>query len=254
MICSDQFPDVRPELIALVEASRFTSRRRKLAPLRAAMAAGIRSAFDQQSRLFRAGLSTLQSVTGWLPVWRQVEQQTVNAFTLPLNSTAPDSFTAGAVRTLVELGQAPTFANQNAIAAYVQQAGAQMVTQVNSTTRQDLNRILQQSVSDGWSRAETRNQIAAQFTSFKKSRVDLIVHNELGNAFAEGNLAGAWQLQSTGVTVLKSWLTTGDGKVTVPCVNNGAVGYIALAASFPSGHLRPLRFPRCRCDNTFKVA
>ena len=44
-------------------------------------------------------------------------------------------------------------------------------------------------------------------------------------------------------TIAGNTLMASDG-----CDENAAAGWLPLAAAFPSGHQRPLRFPGCRCD------
>jgi len=54
-------------------------------------------------------------------------------------------------------------------------------------------------------------------------------------------------LQSAGLPMEKSWLTSRDGRVSDGCMQNEDAGWIPLDDAFPSGDMRPLRFPGCRC-------
>lgn len=139
---------------------------------------------------------------------------------------------------------------------YIENHGAEAVTQITETTRQAMNALLQQSAIEGWSYSHTARVIREQFEGFAglkpqlhiRNRAELVAVTEIGNAYCEGGLQAAYDLQAAGVKVVKSWMTTGDNRVSEGCQENEGADWIALEDEFPSGHQRPLRFPGCRCD------
>lgn len=75
---------------------------------------------------------------------------------------------------------------------------------------------------------------------------NIIVHN-CGEAYEEGSLQVGKELAGMGLEIEHYWLTVGDSRVSDGCRANEAAGWIPLDQAFPSGHMRPLRFPGCRC-------
>ena len=71
--------------------------------------------------------------------------------------------------------------------------------------------------------------------------------HETGNAYEEATLIQSQSLQSAGLPMEKYWLTSHDDRVSDGCMENEDVGWIPLDDAFPSGDMRPLRFPGCRC-------
>ena len=138
---------------------------------------------------------------------------------------------------------------------YLDRRGAALVTRVNETTRGYIRTV----VRDGVERGESYNQMAdrliSRFAEFAvgkpqhhiDSRAHLIAITEVGEAYSEGNLLVGQSIQAAGITMEKSWETTGDGRVSDGCLENEAAGWIPIDDVFPSGHERPLRFPGCRC-------
>jgi len=130
------------------------------------------------------------------------------------------------------------------------------VTKITETTREFINTIMVQSANEGWSYDQTAEALTQRFQEFAigkpqshiDSRAHLIAVTEAGNASLEGQMIVARDLQDAGIEMEKSWSTVGDDKVTEGCLENEAAGWIALNKEFPSGHMRPLRFPGCRCD------
>jgi uncharacterized protein with gpF-like domain len=136
-----------------------------------------------------------------------------------------------------------------------------MVTKINDTTRDYLQTIITQATDEGWSYQRTAEAITDRYKEFAigkpqehiDSRAHLIAVTETGNAYAEGNLIVAKDLQDAGITMEKAWSTVGDNKVTAECQANEDQGWIPLQDEFLSGHQRPLRFPGCRCDLLTRV-
>ena len=65
-----------------------------------------------------------------------------------------------------------------------------------------------------------------------------------------------WDALDAGLDVEKHWSTMGDDKVSDECLLNeqdGEDGWIPLEQAHTSGHMHPLRFPGCRCDELYRV-
>jgi hypothetical protein len=124
-----------------------------------------------------------------------------------------------------------------------------------------LNTILTQAADEGWSYQRTAEAIIDRYKEFAigkpqehiDSRAHLIAVTEVGNAYVEGNMIVARDLQDAGVEMEKAWSTVGDSKVTEECKANEAQGFIPIDQPFLSGDMRPLRFPGCRCDLLTRV-
>jgi len=67
-------------------------------------------------------------------------------------------------------------------------------------------------------------------------------------------MAGGFDLDAVGLGMEKYWSTMRDDRVSDGCIENEDAGWIDLAKNFPSGHVRPLRFPGCRCDLLQRVS
>lgn len=190
-------------------------------------------------------------------------QETLKAFTEPIDLAARRALRAGALHVLADAGVAVSFTLKNPRAvSFLAEYGAQRVTMINETTRQYIKTVITQGVEEGWSYDKTAKAITERYSEFAvgkpqqhiKSRAHLISITECGEAYVEGNMEVAQDLEDAGLTMVKKWSTVGDSKVSDGCRDNEAVGWIPLNQAFPSGHQRPLRFPGCRCDLMTKRA
>lgn len=120
---------------------------------------------------------------------------------------------------------------------------------IDATSLKVIKKHLVNAVEDGESYTEVAKKIREDVPGTSQYRSKLIAVTEMGDAYAEGTMVGANQLQAKGLTMQKRWLTSKDPKVTAGCRMNAAVGWKPLDYVFLSGGiLRPLRFPGCRCD------
>lgn len=195
--------------------------------------------------------------TEWLFVFYETTKKTFGLFEKPIDAAVQTALWQGAASMIADGGMNIRFDLKNPRAVkYLNQYGAQQVTKINDTTRDFLQTILKQSADEGWSYDRTAEAISERFNEFAigkpqahiDSRAHLIAVTETGNAILEGQMIVARDLQDAGVEMEKAWSTVGDGKVSDGCRTNEADGWIALDKPFSSGHMRPLRFPGCRCD------
>lgn len=139
--------------------------------------------------------------------------------------------------------------------AYYVDYGASLIKNIDDVSRERIKTIVLAGIENGTSYSEVARQIKAEYKQMAigmpqkhiRSRAELIAVTEMGNAYSEGNLIAALELQDAGLAMQKSWLTIGDRRVSAGCKDNAGVGWIDLDDDFPSGHARPLRFPGCRC-------
>jgi hypothetical protein len=218
--------------------------------------------FEGHSAFLNTPLKESITPTDWLVVWIETIEKTAKLFSVPIDQAVQAALVLGAATTIGETGLKISFSLQNPRAvSYLQDYGAKLVAGVDDTTRKQLQTIITQAVNDGWSYDRTAQAIIDKFDDFAvgrpqahiDSRAHLVAVTETGNAYTEGRLQAAQQLQAAGLDMEKAWDTVGDDKVSDGCRNNAAVGWITLDDAFPSGHQRPLRFPGCRCDLMTRV-
>lgn len=184
-------------------------------------------------------------------------------FTTPMERAASRGLSLGARNMAIRLGLRGSFSLTNPRAvAYLRAHGADLVSKINETTRDDLRRIVEQAVSEGWSYNQTALEISTRYREFAvgkpqehiDSRAHLVAITEAGNAYEEGAYIQVAELQADGLSVKKSWSTIGDDRVSAECAANGAEGWIDFDQAHSSGDMHPLRFPGCRCDELYEVA
>lgn len=278
-------PDVMRAMQQLEEAVRKMNFRRSVERLTEKLRLDIRRAFIKQGAIFVQSLrSTLRlhfaesmeghvrflsaplkesmAPTDWLPIWVQTDQKTFSLFAEPIEKIATRALQLGALATIAEIKMDISFTLENPRAVqYLRDYGARQVTKISETTRGELQTLISQAVDEGWSYSRLAEAIQDRFDGFANgmpqqhidSRAHLVAVTEAGNAYAEGNLIIAQDLQDAGLTMEKAWSTTGDDRVSAGCKANEEAGYIGINQEFPSGHQRPLRFPGCRCDLKTRV-
>ena len=122
---------------------------------------------------------------------------------------------------------------------------AELVTEIQQTTRDGLNELVDTALKAGATNAELAEAIA-EYTGFDDVRCDLIATTETAFADVQGNLAG-WK--ESGVVEGKTWIVAQDevcdeceamDDQSVPL--DDSFDYDGEAVDGPPGH------PRCRCD------
>jgi hypothetical protein len=270
-------------ILGLAEAVKRGARRKDAERLVSPLALAMRKAFRWQGGLFvrklrkiaekfpvaesnpflalaaklEKPLTEVMTARDWEVLWYEVVDETEDDFIKPIEKTVTAALEIGAKAMAAELGVNINFRLKNPRAKkYLDNYGAKLVKEINETTREYLHTLLADAIGEGWSYKQVAEAIIERFEEFAvgrpqahiDSRAHLIAVTEMGNAYAEGNLIMARDLQDAGLLMEKSWSTVGDDKVSEGCLENEAAGWIGLDEEFPSGHQRPLRFPGCRCD------
>jgi SPP1 gp7 family putative phage head morphogenesis protein len=133
-------------------------------------------------------------------------------------------------------------ANKKAV-AWAADHAAELVTEINDTTRTGLNALVQAALDNGQTNAELADAIG-EFSGFDDARCDLIATTETAFADVQGNLAG-WK--ESGVVEGKRWIVAQD-EVCEECEALDGVT-VPLGEDFPDeGGDGPPYHPRCRCD------
>jgi len=139
---------------------------------------------------------------------------------------------------------------------YISRVGAALVTKIDETTRDYIRTVITTGVREGQSYNEIAKAITSRYSEFAvgrpqlhiDSRAHLVAVTEVGQAYSEGNHIVGETLRDAGLKMEKRWLVMGDERTWPVCMGNEGVGWISFDQMFPSGHMRPLAHPACRCD------
>lgn len=251
----------------LLEVSAHKAKVKATSKLEKALAADLRVAFrKQETALFKrlAGKRSAfapDTVTeaaepDWDALFDAAVLDTIKVFEAPLGRFIQQALMAGAREIIAQLKAEVSFdlANPRAV-AYVEGRAAELVSGINDVTRAEVKRIITEGVRDGRSYNDVAKDLRSKFAEFHtpkpqlaiKDRATLIAVTEMGNGYEAGTEAVIGELSDAGLTMQVSWLTAGDDRVSEGCQENAAIGWIPFGDAFPSGDLRPLRFPGCRC-------
>lgn len=107
---------------------------------------------------------------------------------------------------------------------WIRSYGAQRVTQIASTTREDAERIINEAVAEGVAEGRGQTEIGAAIRSairerggeLSRGRSRMIARTEAHTAHQAGNQAGAEELQNSGIPMLKEWIASDDPRTREP--------------------------------------
>lgn len=262
----------------LTEAlTRFDWQRRKeqVAPtIERRLALQMADGWKQQRRLFldhfeslkpifpRIQESALREVSGLdiLPLWDLVTNETRPEMVTAIQEAVEAGLLAGGTSVMELLGGADfgiSFKLEFPEAvAYLDNYGAARITGIDATTRKEIQGIVSQAASEGWSWQRTADIIGNQFESFYlparggpswfETRAQLVAVTEVGQAYEEGSWQSAKRLQAAGLAMEKAWSGPNDDQTSAACLGNIRAGWIGMDEAFPSGDMTPLNHPGCR--------
>jgi len=139
----------------------------------------------------------------------------------------------------LSIGTSFTLENPRAV-AYLAEHGADLVADINSTTRDYIRTVIRDGVDSGMSYNEMARAISDRYTEFAVGRPQLhiasrahgIAVTEAGMAYEAGNRI--------------------DERVSAECAANEQQGWIPIKKAFASGHQEPLAHPYCRCTALYQ--
>ena len=174
-------------------------------------------------------LSSLQVIASELEIpLTDVADAVGNMALAQLNIKDPDSLTS---------------VNERA-ADWASDHAAELVSQLEDTTRDNLKDTITAALDEGWSHDELVKELTEEY-SFSDARAELIATTETNNANNMGALQGYLTAQKNGVDVKKQWWP--DVTPCPICLANAAEGPIALEDNFLSGDAAPTAHPNCLC-------
>jgi len=256
--------------VKLFNALRVSKRERTIDPIARLYARELGKTWEREGRLFlqyfeayrmrfkEAGISQ-EEIDRMLDV---VYIQTDPAKLEATNTAHKLSLTAGFVGMGQVFGEevfSYSMANTRAVDWYMKH-GAELVTQINATTRIQIKRIVLDGIEKGQSYGEMARRIKRRFIQFGakkpqlhiRNRAELVSVTETRMAYEAGAYEGARELAQVGLKMEKKWLTVGDERVSEGCSANEGESWIPYDETFGSGHLHSPRFPGCRCDIEYR--
>lgn len=274
-----QIASFAAEALFLTEAAfNQIDKVKELAPIEAKLEKALEKAFRKEGKLF---LGKLEYLSGFfpkeevkeaaIPAWyswamilallMEAQEEAFLLFVAPIEAAVIDSMVLGSYSVWARMAIEPSFslaASPEAM-AYLRDYGARLVTKIDETTRGYIKTQIQKALEEGWSYGRTAKEITSRYEQFAmgwpqkhiQSRAHAIAVTEVGNAYCEGGLQVAQYLQFQGLPMEKRWLTAYDPCEKI-CLPNEQAGWIPLDQPFPSGHMRTLGHPVCRCDTLYQ--
>lgn len=118
---------------------------------------------------------------------------------------------------------------------------------ITQSTRDAIRDTITKGLADNIGIPGISDAIESSF-AFSTERAALIANTEVRRANSYGALEGYKAVRSTGVDVMKEWLTAADCDDEEVCLPNADDGPINLDDTFSSGDDAPPGHPNCRCS------
>lgn len=196
------------------EWSRVMQRDRQFVPL---MVSRLRRYFAAQRSSVLAALPTMpRSFEGWS--WSRADEldellaggDLRRLFELLVTPISIDAYAASRANALRLLAAKPTSSATDRAVAYLSERGAELVTQVNATTKRKIAKALAAGTADGDSLAQLTTRVRKVFTEAADHRARAIARTEVLQATQFGQLEG---YRDSGRVVGKRWNTAQDERV-----------------------------------------
>jgi len=256
-----------------LEASKPVTKNRLLAPIERKLEKAMKYAFALQGQAFLRRFGRLKltwptesirealAYAEWEALFDEAALETIEAFEGPLDAATEAALLAGGKEAMADFMLTGSFdlANPRAV-VYLQNYGAKLITGINETTRGYIKTVVTEGVEKGWSYNKTAKAITDRFTEFRlgqpqqhiQSRAHLIAVQESAQAYEQGNMIVARDLEHAGLEMEKSWLTVGDDRVSDLCRGNEVEGWIALNQIFSGGTDSAPGHVACRCTTLYR--
>lgn len=174
-------------------------------------------------------------------------------------------YLAGSNVTRAQLGgKNPAFfvGNDDAV-AYARAHAAARVTQIDETTRRELNGLIARAVEGKKTWRETADLIEERYQDMAgpplfpsrthRRRAQMIAAFEVRDAYEAGGLAQAERLAAAGMDVEKRWVFLRDGRARPQHRANGGAMWMPLEHVYDDGMTRPPTDGGCRCVMLYRV-
>lgn len=272
----DAAPALGRQLEALEESISITTAADDMAPHVERLARHMRRVFNVQRADFLRRFSKLKTLyevaalldwdeaaqeSDWGPAWDEAALASIEVFRGPLEETIQASVDAGIKAAIADLHVSFSFDLKNPRAvSYLDHRAADRVALINAETRKQLRTIISAGADDGRTYQQIAKDIRDRFDGFSgkspllhiRDRAELVAVTEVGDGYEEGNREVALGLNERGLPMEKKWVDVGDDRVDPGCRSNSAAGWIGINDHFPTGHMRPLEHPGCRCHVQYR--
>lgn len=220
-----------------VVAKRIIGRQRRalVATLRGRAAKLAKASMDDLQDLLR----TLDD-NPWDDAARQRLRDLLDALAVERSTAALDHLADDIGGTDEEFAALLDQANE-AASSWAEERVGNLITDVSDTTRDAVNELVANAVSEGLTNDELADQLSDAF-GFSEDRALMIARTETANADTAGTLIG---FRASGVVQGKEWAP--DDNPCPDCQENADAGAIALDDDFPSGDDGPPAHPNCEC-------
>jgi hypothetical protein len=282
--------EVLSSMTHLYEATHHLSKVRVLKPIQSKLEKAMSKAFKAQGKSFVKGLVKLKDkfpepttevrrswlISGLNPlrevlvddelkvVFDNSEDDSLEAFVLPLEDAVKKALLAAGKQQIAELGYELNFKLSNPRAvAYIKAHGAELVTKINDETRSQIKTLITQATEEGWSYQETAREIIAKYDGMAvgvpgefTSRAERIAVTEAGAAFEEGNFIPIQDLMDGGIEMQKRWDVAPELSKTGPCPDcqaNADEDWIPADQEHQSGDMHPLQHVNCYCEEMYEA-
>lgn len=125
---------------------------------------------------------------------------------------------------------------------YAKERSAELVTQMQESTRDMLRSNVQEAIQEGWSNDKLADLLSENY-AFSDARAETIARTETAYADVQGNLEG---YRASGLVQGKQWIISQD-EICDECLELDGV-IVGLDDNFPDGGDGPPLHPNCRCD------
>lgn len=166
-------------------------------------------------------------------------------------------------RAQLDLKNPAFFVGNDDAVVYARANAARRVTQIDETTRAELNRLIARAVEERKTWRETAALIEERYADMAgpplfpsrthRRRAQMIAAFETRDAYEAGGMAQAERCAAAGMDVEKRWVFLRDGRTRDAHRENGAAGWVALEHVYDDGAERPPSDGNCRCVLMYRM-